>query len=266
MDLVHPGGGLPRETANSMLRKRRQLPRSTEARRALRLLDPSLTYQAMTRDPAAADHGPTSGRIVVAGGPPLVRAARSSVLARAGLEVTADVADASRAAKAAELYEAGLVLIDSEISGGCLLAVRRITERAPRTAVLVVAPELDQEVLLAAIRAGAAGFVLETLGASSLVRAVEVALGGESVIPRAGVGTLIEQVRGSMEQTSVDGQHLKLTRREADVMVRSREGMTPKEIAYELDLSQVTVRRHLSSVARKARRARPVTLALESTS
>jgi DNA-binding NarL/FixJ family response regulator len=189
------------------------------------------------------------------------------VLSRAGLEVVADVADASRAAKAAELYEAGLVLVDYEISGGCLLAVRRIAERAPGTAVLVVASDLDHDALLAAVRAGAAGFVLETLGASGLVRAVEVALSGESVIPRAGVGTLIEQVRGgTQEQTSVDGQTLQLTRREADVMARAREGMTPKEIAHELDLSQVTVRRHLSSVARKARQARPLTLTLESTS
>jgi DNA-binding NarL/FixJ family response regulator len=221
----------------------------------------------MTRDPASADPGPRPGSVVVAGGQALIRAARKSVLTRAGLEVSADVGDASRAAKAAELYEAGLVLVDSEISGGCLLAIRRITERAPGTAVLVVAPELDQEVLLAAIRAGAAGFVPETMGAGSLVRAVEVALSGESVVPRAGVGTLIEQVRGgTQEQASVDGRQLQLTRREADVMVRSREGMTPKEIAYELDLSQVTVRRHLSSVARKARQARPLTLALESTS
>lgn len=220
----------------------------------------------MTRDPAADEPEARWGPVVVAGGQALVRAARSSVLSRAGLDVAAEVEDAARAAKAAELYGAGLVLVDSEISGGCLLAVRRIAERAPDTAVLVVAPELDQEVLLAAIRAGAAGFVPETLGASGLVRAVEVALGGESVIPRAGVGTLIEQVRGSMEQTSVDGQQLQLTRREADVMVRSREGMTPKQIAYELDLSQVTVRRHLSSVARKVRQARPLTLTLESTS
>jgi DNA-binding NarL/FixJ family response regulator len=45
-----------------------------------------------------------------------------------------------------------------------------------------------------------------------------------------------------------------------------REGLTPKEIAYELDVSDVTIRRHMSSVARKARQARPLTLALESTS
>jgi DNA-binding NarL/FixJ family response regulator len=189
------------------------------------------------------------------------------VLSRAGLDVAADVADASRAAKAAELYAARLVLVDSEIPGGCVLAVRRILERAPTAAVLVVAPELDHERLLAAVRAGARGFIAEAHGAASLIRAVEVALAGESVIPRAGVAALIDEVRDRpQEQTSVDGFQLKLTRREADVMERRREGMTTKEIAYELDLSDVTVRRHLSSVARKVRQARPLTLTLESTS
>jgi DNA-binding NarL/FixJ family response regulator len=189
------------------------------------------------------------------------------VLEHAGLEVAADVADASRGAKAAGLYEAGLVLVDADIPGGCVLAVRCVAERAPSVAVLVVSPALDNERLLAAVRAGADGFVPETLGASGLVRAVEVALRGDAVIPRAGVGTLIEQLRGgTQEQTSVDGLPLRLTRREADVFARTREGMTPKQIAFDLELSAVTVRRHLSSVARKARQARPLTLALESTS
>jgi DNA-binding NarL/FixJ family response regulator len=204
---------------------------------------------------------------VLAGGQLLVRAARHSVLVRSGLEVVADVPDAAAAAEAAQLYRAGVVLVDADIPGGCVSAVRRIVERVPAAAVLVVAPELDQESLLASVRAGAQGFVAETLGARGLARAVEVALGGESVIPRAGVVTLIDQLRGrGQEQTSIDGLPLQLTRREADVIARLREGMTPKEIAYELDLSDVTVRRHLSSVAKKAREARPASLVLESTS
>jgi DNA-binding NarL/FixJ family response regulator len=229
-------------------------------------VESSSTYQAISRDPAA-ELGGVSRAIVLAGGHALVRAARRSVLERAGLEVAADVADASRGAKAAGLYEAGLVLVDADIPGGCVLAVRCVAERAPSAAVLVVSPALDNERLLAAVRAGADGFVPETLGASGLVRAVEVALRGDAVIPRAGVGTLIEQLRGgTQEQTSVDGLPLQLTRREADVFARMREGMTPKQIAFDLELSAVTVRRHLSSVARKARQARPLTLALESTS
>jgi DNA-binding NarL/FixJ family response regulator len=221
-------------------------------------LDSSLTY------PETPARAPV---VVVAGGQALVRAARRSVLSRAGLHVVADVEDASRSAKAAALYGAGLVLVDSDIPGGCVLAVRRIAESAPAAAVLIVAPHLDHESLLAAVRAGARGFIAETHGVDSLVRAVQIALTGESVIPRAGVVTLIDELRGGRrEQASVDGFPLQLTRREADVMKRRREGMTTKEIAYELDLSEVTVRRHLSSVARKVRQARPLTLALESTS
>jgi DNA-binding NarL/FixJ family response regulator len=204
---------------------------------------------------------------VLAGGQALVRAARRSVLARAGLDVAADVGDASRAAKAAELYQARLVLVDTQVRGGCVQAIHSIAVRAPGASVLVVAPELDQAELLAAIRAGAKGFVPETLGAAGLARAVSVAMRGETVIPRAGVAALIEELRPhGNEQTSIDGIPLRLTRREADVTTRLRDGMTPKQIAYELELSAVTVRRHLSSAARKARQARPLTLTLESTS
>jgi DNA-binding NarL/FixJ family response regulator len=230
-------------------------------------MDSSRSSNGAARTPTDDDRGQPTLPVVLAGGQALVRATRRSVLARAGLNVVADVADAAAAAEAAKAHEAGLVLLDSDVAGGCVSAVRRITERAPGTVVLVVAPELERDRLLAAIRAGALGFVAETLGASGLVRAVEVALGGESVIPRAGVTTLIETLRGTSEEaTLVDGRRLQLTRREAEVVSRLRGGMTPKEIAHELDLSDVTVRRHMSSVARKARQARPLTLALESTS
>ena len=225
-------------------------------------LDSSVTSLAVSQGPERP-----SGRVVLAGGQALVRAARRSVLERAGLDVAADVADGSRAAKAAELYHARVVVVDSHVPGGCVQAVHRIAARAPGASVLVVAPHLDHAALLAAVRSGAKGFVPETLGAAGLARAVEVALRGDTVIPRAGVATLIEQLRaGGREQASVDGIQLQLTRREADVVTRLRDGLTPKQIAYELEVSAVTVRRHLSSVARKRRQARPLTLALESTS
>lgn len=187
-----------------------------------------------------------------------MRAARHSVLARAGFEIVADVTDAAGGAEAAQLHQAGVVLVDSGVLGGPVRAVCRLVERAPGAAVLVVAPELDREAMLAVLRAGAAGFVPETVGVRGLIRAVDVALAGEAVVPRAGVSTIIEQVRGTgQQQSSVGGHPLRLTRREADVIARLHEGMTPKEIAHELDLSAVTIRRHLSSAAKKARQAHP---------
>jgi DNA-binding NarL/FixJ family response regulator len=230
-------------------------------------LNASLTSRSAGCVAASAVPDESARTIVLVGGLGLVRAARSSVLERFGWHVVSDTSDVSVAADAAALHGSGVALVDAHVSGGSALAVRCIVEHAPAVPVLVVAPRLDQELLVAAIRAGATGFVPETIGAGGLARAVEVAFRGEAVIPRAAVLTLIEQVRGELrERASVDGLPIELTRREADVMSRRREGMTPKEIAYELGLSVVTVRRHLSSVAKKTRQTRPLTLALESTS
>lgn len=204
---------------------------------------------------------------MLCGGQALVRAARRSVLTRAGLDVVAEAVYPVAAAEAAARYTAGAVLVDSEIAGGLIPAVHRMLERVPTAAVLVLAPELDHSKLIAALLAGARGFLPETLPSAGLVRAVEAALQGEVVIPRAGIAMLVDEVRGvTQRQTLVDGVPLRLTRREADVMTRRRVGMTPKQIAAELDLSAVTVRRHLSSVARKAKQAHPHSVALESTS
>jgi two-component system, NarL family, response regulator DevR len=227
------------------------------------MLDSSLTPGSAALVPASAEPEELSRTVVLVGGLALVRAARRSVLTRFGWEVVGDAA----AVEAATLHGAGIVLVDADIAGGPFLAVRRILEHNPAVSVLVVAPELDQEALLAALRGGATGFVPETIGARGLARAAEVALRGEAVVPRTAVLALIDELRGEPRaHAAVDGSAVELTRREAAVMSRRRAGMTPKEIAYELELSVVTVRRHLGSIANKARQARPLTLALESTS
>jgi len=88
-------------------------------------LDSRATSHGIARDPVptASEQGRT---VVLAGGQLLVRAARHSVLSRSGIDVVADVADAPTAADAAELYRAGVVLVDADVPGGCVRAVRRI--------------------------------------------------------------------------------------------------------------------------------------------
>ena len=87
-------------------------------------LDSRATSHGTARDPAptASEQART---VVLAGGQLLVRAARHSVLSRSGIDVVADVADAPTAADAAELYRAGVVLVDADVPGGCVRAVRR---------------------------------------------------------------------------------------------------------------------------------------------
>jgi DNA-binding NarL/FixJ family response regulator len=131
----------------------------------------------------------------VAGGHSLVRAARSALAVKAGFQIVADTDDAAEAAHAAALCGASLALVDLNVAGGCVPAVRKLVDRVPGIAVLVVASELDPRVLLAVVRAGAEGLVTEAAGAEGFGRAVEAALNGEAVIPRDGVAALIDEVR-----------------------------------------------------------------------
>ena len=174
------------------------------------------------------------------------------MLTRQGLEVVAEAEDAATVAAAAERTRPTLCLLDVNLPGGGVLAVRGVRERAPRTTVMVVAPTLESDWLLAALRAGASGYVTQALDAEGLARAIDAGLSGQAVIPRAAVATLIEQVRrGRSPRVPGNGHARSLTRREAEVVERLQDGMSTQEIARELELSAVTVRRHLATVARK---------------
>jgi DNA-binding NarL/FixJ family response regulator len=178
-----------------------------------------------------------------------------ALLTRKGFEVVAEADDATGAAAEAGRRRPALCLLDADLPGGGVLAARRVTDRSPRTVVVVVAPSLDQERLLAALRAGASGYITAALDADGLGRAIGAALSGQAVVPRAAVASLIEQVRGSgSRRVSLDGLPVSLTPREAEVVARLRDGLTTQEIAQELELSAVTVRRHLAAVAKKTGR------------
>ena len=215
-------------------------------------MDGRLTPVDASRVPLWTPPGGSRRTVLVAGAHSLVRAALRAVLTRQGLEVVAEAGDATAAAAAAEQTRPALCLLDVDLPGGGVLAVRDVRDRSPQTTVMVVAPTLEPERLLAALRAGAIGYVTQTLDAGGLARAIEAGLSGQAVIPRAGVATLIEQVRRSRRpHMSLNGHARSLTRREAEVAERLHDGMSTEEIAQELELSAVTVRRHLATVARK---------------
>jgi DNA-binding NarL/FixJ family response regulator len=196
--------------------------------------------------------------VILAAAQPLFREGLQSVLAAHGLDVVAEAADADAAVSAAERHHAGVCVMDEGLPGGGVLAVRRITYRVPETAVVVLARTLDSETVLAAVRAGANGILATTTTGAGLIRAVESVLDGQASLPRSTIVTLIHEFRGSAgRQASVEGSPLVLTDREAEVLELLRENLTTAQIARELGVSQVTVRRHLGAVAAKIGGRRP---------
>jgi len=193
----------------------------------------------------------SSRTIFIADSQPPFRAGLRSVLAKAGLEVVGEADDALDALDEIAELRPGACLIDANIRGG-IVAVSRITQRVDAPAVLVLASSASPDGLLAALRAGASGYLPRSTPGQGLVRAVESILDGNFAVTRTSVAALIHEVRGGGRQRlSIGGIPVSLTEREAQVLELFAGGMPTQEIAAELGVSPVTVRRHLGAIAGK---------------
>jgi DNA-binding NarL/FixJ family response regulator len=176
------------------------------------------------------------------------------LLQRNGLEVCAEAADAAAALRAALRERPALCLIDSQLRGGGIGAAGRICSRVPETEVVVLADKPDENELLEAVRAGASGYLQKNMNPEAFSRALHGALRGEPAFPRALLAPVLEEFRARHERrrlrlpgrTVVD-----LSRRESEVLDLLRNGFATREIADRLDISPVTVRRHVGTLLRK---------------
>ena len=113
---------------------------------------------------------------------------------------------------------------------------------------------VNGEELLAALRAGASGYLPKSTHPAHLRAAVHALLAGDTAIPRPLMRSLIDGIRAQQprrEPTSLAGGSVRLTPRESQVVALLRRGLSTSGIASELDISVVTVRRHLSGALRK---------------
>jgi DNA-binding NarL/FixJ family response regulator len=160
------------------------------------------------------------------------------------VEICAEAADAEQAIRAAMRDQPDICLVGRDLPGDALAAVRGICRAAPRTAVVVLTELQDVDDLLDAIRAGAIGYVPDGLDAGRLQRVIGAVAAREAVVPRAMVRELLMELRNG-----VGGEVL--TGREAQVLGMLRRGHTTATIAQRLEITPVTVRRHISELVHK---------------
>ena len=161
-------------------------------------------------------------------------------------EIVAEAGDAAGAIAAAEDQQPDVCLIGAELPGGTIEAVRGIGTVSPKSAVVVLAAKSDVEAFLAAVRAGALGYIPADVGAESLRRVVRAAAAQEAAVQRSMVIQLMIELR---EGGAVHAG--RLTAREAQVLGMLRRGQTTRAIAERLEISPVTVRRHISELVHK---------------
>jgi len=173
-------------------------------------------------------------------------------LETAGAQVVAEAGDADTALRQAHTEQPDVVLLDINMPGGGLNALARLTAELPDVPVVMLTARDDDHALLASLRAGAAGYVVKGTDPWDIPWLLEDAVNGKPVLSAKAMRQLIGYVRGGQGGVqSRAGFQVRLSDREWDVLSRLREGRSTREIADDLTLEPVTVRRHISSILRK---------------
>jgi len=187
--------------------------------------------------------------VVTADDHPATRLGVRMALTRGGFRVVAEAADCEGAVEAVSRERPDVCLLDVCMPGGGIEAARRITESGARTAVVMLTVSQDCEDVLAALRAGAVGYLPKDTRPDRLSAALCGVLGGEAALPRVLMGLVLQSLRdGGMPSAGpVRVGDVTLSAREAEVLRMLRSGLTTAEVGEMLSLSPVTVRRHISA-------------------
>ncbi len=183
-------------------------------------------------------------RVLVAEAAPTRLGVRLALAGYAAICAEAD--SCTRAIRAACAERPHVALIGQSIPGGGITAIREICRLVPETAVVLLSDREDTGELLHAVRAGAVGLVPRHFDADQLQRVISFVIDNEAAVPRSMVRALIDELR-QLERESED----RLTLREAEILRKLQLGNSTAEIAEALEISRVTVRRHISKLVQK---------------
>jgi DNA-binding NarL/FixJ family response regulator len=195
-----------------------------------------------------------AARILIVDDHPLTREALSSLLGAHGFDVCGSASDGAQAILEAARLRPDLVLLDLSMPGlDGLSALPRLREAAPDTEVVVLTASGTEENLLAAIRAGAAGYLLKTEPPERIAAFLDGVVNGEAALSGTVARRLLEQVRhGNGRGVGVpDSIAATLSARELEVLLLLDEHLGTDEIAKRLFISEHTVRSHVKSLLRK---------------
>jgi len=168
-----------------------------------------------------------------------------------GITVAGEAATAGEAVDKAHALRPAVVLMDVRLSGELdtsgIEACRAIRDDLPETQVLMFSSYSDDDAVFASIMAGAAGYITKNLGRAQLVEALRAAARGDSLLDPKVTGPVLQQLR-TLSDTPKESP---LSHREEEVLALVAQGMTNREIAENLVLSEHTVRSHVANLLGK---------------
>ncbi len=176
--------------------------------------------------------------------------------AEPGFRVVGEAADGLEAAQLVERLQPDVLLLDLAMPGlGGLEVTRQVSQRSPRTRVLILSMHDNEAYVVEALRNGAAGYLLKNCSAAELLQAVrEVAAGNRYLSPPISERTIeayIQLVQNAKDTTP--DRYETLTAREREVLHLAADGCTNTEIAARLGISPRTAETHRTNMMRKLR-------------
>jgi DNA-binding NarL/FixJ family response regulator len=192
--------------------------------------------------------GKMSERILIVDDHPLTRDALSSLLGAGGFDVVGEAADGAEALELAHSLQPDLVLLDLSMPGlDGLSALPRLRAAAPGCEVVVLTASGTEDNLLAAIRGGAAGYLLKSEPPERIVAFLRGVANGEAA------RRLLDQLRagGRLGGGVPNGIAQALSAREVEVLLLLDDHLSTDDIAKRLFISEHTVRSHVKSLLRK---------------
>jgi NarL family two-component system response regulator LiaR len=170
-----------------------------------------------------------------------------------GFEIVGEAADGDEAVEQAEQLDPDVILMDLVMPNrDGVSAMQVLKERASRSRVIVLTSFLEDDRLLPALEAGAAGYLLKNSQPAELARAVRAAHAGEAIIDPTVAARLVHALSERSPAAALDRTVLDhLTGRERDVLVLIARGRSNKRIALELGISEKTVKTHVGHLLAK---------------
>ena len=188
-------------------------------------------------------------RVFLADDHPVVREGlRTFLESRDGIEVVGEAGDGESAVTAIQRLHPDVVLMDLVMPGmGGVAAIRRIRERVPTTRVVVLTSFASDDQVIPAVQAGAAGYLLKDVEPSGLEAAIRLVHQGEALLDPQVAGRVMEEVAHPAAGSDLAA----LTPREREVLGLLGRGMSNRELADTLVVSEKTVKTHVSNILMK---------------
>ena len=192
---------------------------------------------------------PDTPTVVIADDHPATRLGVRIALMNGGFRVLAEAADCEGAVRAVDRERPDVVLLDVGMPGGGIQAAARIAAERPATAIVMLSASNRTDIVLAALRAGAVGYLPKDTRSDRLPNALRGVLRGEAALPRALVGAVLNELREftAPPEEPIRVGAVQLTSRESEILKLLSSGMNTADVSEMLALSPVTVRRHVSA-------------------